>query len=68
MEQEINIEVSGATQDEALANARKVAAEKGYQDVSLKNIISITYHATLYNPIKKEEPVLEAPEAGTPTE
>jgi len=54
MEQE-EIEVTGATQDEALANARKIAAEKGFKDVSLQNIISITYSATLYHPISKKK-------------
>jgi hypothetical protein len=49
------IHVEGATQDEALINARKIASEKKYRDVSLQNVINITYTAMLYNPIRQEK-------------
>ena len=55
MEDRKTIEVDGATQDEALANAQSIAEQNGYQKVSLKNIIKITYSAELYDPIKVEE-------------
>lgn len=51
---ELIIEVKGADQNEALANAEKEAKTKGYNKISLKNIISITYSAMLYDPIEEE--------------
>ena len=52
---EMTIEVEGADQDEALANAKAKAVELGYNRISLKNILKITYSVMLFEPI--EEPV-----------
>jgi hypothetical protein len=50
---EILVEVEGADQDKALAEAEKLAKKKGYGRASLKNIVKITYEAMLFEPIEK---------------
>ena len=47
------IEIEGATQDEALENAKKEATKQGFESVSLKNIIMIKYSVLLYGAVKK---------------
>lgn len=61
----MTITTTGKTQDEALENAKKVAAEKGFRQVSLKNIISITYEAELYDPIPEDQAAPEVKEEKT---
>lgn len=50
---ELLVEVEGADQDKALAEAEKLAKKEGYDRVSLQNIVKITYKALLFEPIKK---------------
>lgn len=54
-DEKITIEVTGKDQDEALKNAEKAAKQKGYQRVSLKNIVSVTYTVDIFDPIEPRE-------------
>lgn len=58
----LDVEITAATQDEAVAKAQEEAVKQGYKSASIKNIISITYKATLYNPIIEEKKVEEKPQ------